>query len=93
MSLPMRVDWSVSAFDAFQRAQVYARGRVETADGPAAACVALPADAPDIEAAARPLLAAEFAAGRWFHLDAVGDGVYYLDGRYQGPAREPLAVA
>ena len=92
-ALPMRVRVSSGADDTFRRRLRFVRGEADTPAGPVGACVALPADTVDIGAAARPLLAAEFAAGRWFLLDAVGDGVYYLDGRYMGPTREPLAVA
>jgi len=92
MASAMRVDWPRAADDAFRRNLVFVRGTVETPAGPVGACVAVPADTADVEAAARPLLAAELAAGRWHYLDAVGDGLYYLDGRYQGPTREPLAV-
>lgn len=90
---PMRVRVSSAPDDTFRRRLRFVRGEADTPGGAAGACVSVPADTPDIEAAARPLLAAEFAAGRWFLLDAVGDGVYYLDGRYMGPTREPLAVA
>jgi len=71
---------------------VLVRGAVVRPDGRlGVAIVPVPADVPYIEAVARPLLAAEFAAGRWYDPSSPS-APRYVRWVYADPAREPLAV-